>query len=69
MSYQGAVGAYWALLGPDVEFRRTDYDLDAAVAAYRATDDPLADTIVGTLLAPPLPAEVIAAAEALQCSG
>jgi predicted phosphodiesterase len=69
MSYQGAVGAYWALLGPDVEFRRTDYDLDAAAAAYRATDDPLADAIVGTLLAPPLPAEVIAAAEALQCSG
>jgi predicted phosphodiesterase len=67
--YQGAPGAYWALLGPDVEFLRTDYDLGAAVAAYRATDDPLAEAIIETLLAPPPPAEVIAAAEALACSG
>jgi len=29
-------GAYWALLGPDVELRRTDYDVDAAVASFDA---------------------------------
>ena len=27
--------AYWALLGPDVELRRTPYDLDAAVERLR----------------------------------
>jgi hypothetical protein len=35
----------------------------------RATDDPLAEAIVETLLAPPTSAAVIAAAEALACSG
>jgi predicted phosphodiesterase len=69
MPYQGAPGAYWALLGPELELRRTDYDLAAAVAAYRATDDPLVEAIVETLLEPPTQAEVIAAAEALACSG
>jgi hypothetical protein len=68
MPYQRLPGAYWALLGPDVEFRRTDYDLEALVAAYRATDDPLAEAVVATLLAPPAPAEVIAVAEALGSS-
>lgn len=69
MPYQGAGGAYWALLGPDVELRRTVYDVEAAVAAYRATDDPLAEAIVETLTAPPAPPEAIAAAEALKWSG
>lgn len=32
----GPPGAYWALLGPDVEFRRTGYDLTAAAAEIRA---------------------------------
>ena len=35
MPYEGRPGAYWALLGPDVEFRRTEYDVEAAVAAIR----------------------------------
>src|SRR5262249_19725212 len=69
LPYQGVGGAYWALLGPDVELRRTDYDLEAALAAYRASDDPLAGALIETLLAPPAPAQVIAAAEALTCSG
>src|SRR5262245_56654113 len=69
MPYQGASGAYWALLGPDVELRRTTYDVESAVAACRATDDPMAEAIVQTLRAPPTPTETIAAAEALGCSG
>jgi predicted phosphodiesterase len=69
MPYQGAPGAYWALLGPTVELRRTGYDLDAAAAAYLATDDPLAERMVETLREPPTPAEVIAHAEALEFSG
>jgi putative phosphoesterase len=68
MPYEGVPGAYWALLGPDVELRRTDYELEDAIAAYRATDDPLAEAIVETLTAPPAPGLAIAAAEALRCS-
>ena len=33
MPYEGQPRAYWALLGPDVEFRRTEYDVVATVAA------------------------------------
>lgn len=39
----GAPGADWLLLGPDVEFRRTPYDLAAAAARIRATGYPLAE--------------------------
>ena len=40
----GPAGAYWLLMGPDgVQFRRTDYDLDAAAARIRTTDYPQAD--------------------------
>lgn len=28
MPYEGRPGAYWALLGPGIELRRTEYDLD-----------------------------------------
>lgn len=31
----GGVGAFWALLGPDVVLRRTPYDLDAAAVLLR----------------------------------
>ncbi|HXV35278.1 MAG TPA: metallophosphoesterase family protein [Gaiellaceae bacterium] len=40
MPYEAAPGAYWALLGPGVELRRTAYDLEAAAAAIRATGFP-----------------------------
>jgi hypothetical protein len=36
MPYEGSVGAFWALLGPDLTLRRTDYDLDAALRELRA---------------------------------
>jgi putative phosphoesterase len=39
----GRPGAYWALLGPEVEFRRTDYDRDAAAARIRRSGWPAAD--------------------------
>ncbi len=35
MTY-GAPGAYWAMLGPDVDLRKTDYDREAAAARIRA---------------------------------
>jgi predicted phosphodiesterase len=33
----GQAGAYWALLGPDVSLRRTDYELQAAASEIRRT--------------------------------
>jgi predicted phosphodiesterase len=36
LPYEGRIGAYWALLGPAVELRRTEYDLDAAVEELNA---------------------------------
>ena len=55
--------AYWALLGPDVELRRTGYDLDAAVELMRATGDPSVETIVELMREPPSRDEVIEDAE------
>ncbi|HJR96012.1 MAG TPA: metallophosphoesterase family protein [Gaiellaceae bacterium] len=63
LPYGDGSGAYWALLGPDVEFRRTSYDVDAAVAAMRATDDPRVETVVELMLDPPSRDEVIEDAE------
>src|SRR5512133_2710570 len=68
MPYQGSHGAYWALLGPDVELRCTRYDVNEAVRCCRASGDPLAEAIATTLLTPPSPEEVIAHAETLEFS-
>ncbi|MGZ8688386.1 MAG: metallophosphoesterase family protein [Gaiellaceae bacterium] len=59
MPYMGQPGAFWARLGPDVELRRTEYDVDEAVRRYRETDDPLVEQMVEILLSPPTPDEVI----------
>ena len=60
MPYEGRRGAFWALLGPDVELRRTEYDVDAALAAIRATGYPAVDELAGWLLEPPDSDEVSA---------
>ena len=39
----GEPGAYWALLGPEVEMRRTDYDRDAAAERIRQSTWPDAE--------------------------
>jgi predicted phosphodiesterase len=36
MPYEGRRGAFWALFGPDVELRRTSYDVPAAIDELRA---------------------------------
>ncbi len=69
LPYEGEQGAYWALLGPDVELRRTDYDVEAAVKRMRASDDPLADQIIEMMLEPPPREEAIEQAERLVFSG
>jgi len=63
LPYEPAPGAYWALLGPDVELRRTPYDLEAAIAQMRATDDPRVEVIVEMMRTPPARDEVIEDAE------
>ena len=49
----GEPGAFWLLLGPDVELRRTPYDLDEAAAAINATADPGRAQTAKTVLEPP----------------
>jgi putative phosphoesterase len=55
--YEGRPGAFWALLGPDVDLRRTGYDIEAAAAAIRATGYPGAEDAASLLLEPRDPDE------------
>ena len=41
MPYENQPGAYWALLGPDVQLRRTEYDVPATIAAIEAIGLPM----------------------------
>jgi putative phosphoesterase len=59
LPYEGRQGAFWALLGPDVEHRRTEYDVDATVERFRASGQPDVERIVEMMLEPPEPQEVI----------
>jgi predicted phosphodiesterase len=54
MPYEGCPGAYWALLGPDVELRRTDVDVGAMAAAIRASGYPLADDMIAESFSAPV---------------
>ncbi len=56
----GKPGAYWALLGPQVELRRTDYDLSAAAARVRATGYPGAEEFAErNVIHPPTEAQML----------
>jgi len=61
--------AYWAMLGPEVELRRTAYDLETAIARMRATDDPRVEAIVELMLSPTAREEVIEEVERLVFAG
>ncbi len=69
LPYEGRTGAYWALLGPDVELRRTDYSVERAADRYRASGDPRAEQMVEMLTGPPSRDEAIKHAESLEFSG
>lgn len=47
--YEAEPAAYWALLGPGVQLRRTDYDIDGAQAAIAASGYPRARAITSLL--------------------
>ena len=50
----GEPGAWWRLLGPNVELRHTSYDLKKAAARIRETNYPLAqDFAAHNVLQPP----------------
>lgn len=68
LPYEGRHGAFWALLGPGVELRETNYDLELTCDRYRASGDPLAEEMVRMLLDPPTRDELIQHAEAVQFS-
>jgi putative phosphoesterase len=61
LPYEGEPGAYWAVLGPDVELRRTEYDVERAAASCRKL--PGGEQLAELLLEPPEPKDVIEDAE------
>jgi predicted phosphodiesterase len=64
MPYEGRRGAFWALLGPAVELRHTEYDVEAAAAAIREAGVQGGDQQAAWLLDPPDPDETSAFFEA-----
>jgi hypothetical protein len=60
MPYQGAAAAFWLLLGPEADMRRTDYDVDGALEALRATGAPDVDDMLQESLVDPVTAEKVA---------
>ena len=50
----GEPGAYWLLVGPQIEFRKTHYDLQSAAARVRETEYPHAEAFAAqNVLMPP----------------
>jgi predicted phosphodiesterase len=57
----GAPGAYWLLLGDDVQLKRTDYDLARAAERIRATEYPQAEEFAAaSVLQPPAEERILA---------
>lgn len=61
LPYEGRPGAFWALLGPDVELRRTDYDVTRAAEQLRASGMPEIDEVLPDALLSPAPRDEVAA--------
>jgi len=55
----GDPGAFWVLLGPDVQLRHTSYDLTKAAERIRATPYPQAQEDAQNILQPPSEAEML----------
>lgn len=66
MPYEGRPGAYWVLLGPDVAFQYTNYDLIEAAAQVRATSYPHAEEFAEhNIIQPPTADEAIVIFESM----
>ena len=56
----GEPGAYWLLLGPGIELRRTTYDLENAATRIRVTSYPQAESFAATnVIKPPSEASIL----------
>jgi predicted phosphodiesterase len=64
--YEGRRGAFWALLGPEVELRRTEYDVEGAARAFREAGGPLNEQQASYLVDPRDPDEVTTYFESLR---
>jgi len=71
MPYTDRPGAYWLLLGPEgYEFRRTAYDLEAAVQQIRSSGYPQAqDFAAGNVLKVPTAEEAMTVFERRTVAG
>ena len=66
MPYEDDVAAYWAVVGADVDFRRTEFDVERAVADVRRSGWPRAESFVDeNILNVPSRAEATAYFESL----
>jgi putative phosphoesterase len=63
MPYADEPGAYWVLVGHEIELRRTAYDVGLAAEAVRQTEFPERDAFAGRIVRPPSAAEAITAFE------
>ena len=59
--YEGRPGAYWALLGPEVALRRSEYDVVDAAEQLRATGYPDIEEMLRESLTDPVDADEVAA--------
>ena len=57
MPYEEQAAAYWLLLGPEVELRRTSYDVSATAARVLTSGIPGAADYADGLVNPPGPGE------------
>jgi hypothetical protein len=66
MPYEDDVAAYWALIAEDVEFKRTPFDVEQAIADIEASGWPGGDEFVAeNLRTPPSRREATAYFESL----
>ena len=66
MPYEDEVAAFWAIVADEIEFRRTPFDVERAIAEIRASGWPTAEEFVNeNLLVPPSRAEATAHMESL----
>lgn len=57
LPYEDAPGAYWAMIGDEVDLKRTDYDFAAAAARIRQSACPNSDRFADDIVSPPSRAE------------
>ena len=66
LPYEGRHGAFWAVLGPDVTFRRSTYDVERTVESIRAGAAPVSERLLELLAKPPTAEEATAHHETLR---